>query len=246
MKDFVFVSEIDDGIKRHFLKRNFGLKIRTYEDIPSYEDISAVFDDSSLDIDTLVSLIETGCNVYTCDFQRYKMLLDDKLPINFLPHWVDEESFWRDKEKKNLFDCFCSLNGNLELKETIEKNFNAYISEKELTKEEKCSLLQASNIYCYFGGRDEIAKEILEAGACGKLVLCNRIPSNEMMDMFLEIDTQVIVYESVEDCIKNLKVYLKDEQGREEIGTNICRQIKKLHSSKKRTKEILRNNLKIT
>lgn len=246
MKDFVFVSEIDDGIKRHFLKRGFGLQIKTYKDIPSCEYISAVFDDGSLDTKVILSLLNKDFQVYTCNFQRFQKLSIEDIPIAFLPHWVDEEVFCRNENKEILFDCFCSLNGNLKLKKAIEENFNVYLNENKLTKEEKCSLLQSSRIYCHFGEKDEIAKEVLEAGACGKLVLCNEIPSSNMMEMFLEDSVQVIIYNGIEDCIRKMSLYLKDEQGREEIAFKICRQIKKLHSSKRRAKEILRNNLKIT
>ena len=50
-----------------------------------------------------------------------------------------------------------------------------------------------------------------------------------------------IVYENIEDCLKKIDLYLEDEYTRGEIGEGIYNQIRKLHTSRKRAKEIIRD-----
>jgi spore maturation protein CgeB len=76
------------------------------------------------------------------------------------------------------------------------------------------------------------------------MVLCNEIPSKGGMDLFFEDGVHLINYENIEDCLKKIDLYLKDEYTRYEIGEGICNQIKKLHTSKKRAKEIIRDFIK--
>ena len=105
------------------------------------------------------------------------------------------------------FDCFCYESINEELLRLLRRRFNVFVCGKGLTDGTKCSLLQRSKIYCHSEEGDLIGKEIFEAGGCGKMVLCNEIPSKDGMDMFFEDSVHLVNYENIEDCLKKIDLY---------------------------------------
>jgi len=248
MSQIAFVSNIDDGISRNISKRGFKLERYDFKDLDlalsGEHDFVSVFDDGSLAIEDLKSLSQKCDQLCVSDFSRFSELSYSNCSVKLFHHWADEDFFYYKKRGSFSFDCFCYDDANEKLLNSLDKHFNTLICKKSLTKEKRSSLLRESKIYCHSEERDLIGKEIFEAGGCGKMVLCNKIPSYGGLDMFFEDHVQLISYENVDDCLKKIDLYLKDQYTRDEIGKGICRQVKKLHSSRKRAKEIILDFIK--
>ena len=248
MSQIAFVSDIDDGISRNISQRGFEFKRYDFKDLGAAlsggHEFVSVFDDGSLSIKNLKSLSQNCDQIYVPDFSRFRELNLLNCPVRLFHHWADEDFFYNKKRSSFSFDCFCYEDTNEELLNSLDKNFNTVICKKKLTKDKKSFLLQESKIYCHFEEKDLIGKEIIEAGGCGKMVLCNKIPSYDGLDAFFEDNVQLITYKNVDDCLKKIDLYLKDQYTRVEIENGICRQVKKLHSSRKRAKEIILDFMK--
>jgi hypothetical protein len=248
MTDLAFVSNIDAGISRNISQRGFNFTRYNFRDLrcalSNGHSFTSVFDDGSLSIEDLRSLSQKCDKLYVPDFFRFRELARSGAQVKLFHHWVDEDFFYYKKKSSFSFDCFCYESINEELLRLLRRRFNVFVCGKGLTDGTKCSLLQKSKIYCHSEEGDLIGKEIFEAGGCGKMVLCNEIPSKDGMDMFFEDGVHLVNYENTEDCLKKIDLYLKDEYTRYEIGEGICNQIKKLHTSRKRAKEIIRDFIK--
>lgn len=248
MSQIAFVSDIDDGISRNISKRGFKFKRYEFKDLnlalSGGHEFVSVFDNGSLSIEDLKSLSQDCDKLYIPDFSRFSELNLSHCSSKLFHHWADEDFFYYKKRSSFSFDCFCYDDANEKLLNSLDKHFNTLICKKNLTKERKSSLLKESKIYCHFEERDLIGNGIIEAGGCGKMVLCNKIPSHGGLDMFFEEYVQLMCYENVDDCLKKVDLYLEDQYTRDEIGNGICRQVEKLHSSRKRAKEIILDFIK--
>jgi hypothetical protein len=248
MSDFAFVSNTDNGISRNISQRGFEFKRYDFKDLSlalsNGHRFTSVFDDGSLSIEDLRSLSQKCDELYVPDFFRFSELDRSGAQVRLFHHWVDENFFYYKKRSSFVFDCFCYEGADEELLRLLRKRFNVFVCDKSLTDGAKCSLLQKSKIYCHSEKDDLIGKEIFEAGGCGKMVLCNEIPSKEGMEMFFENGVHLVSYENIEDCLKKIDLYLEDEYTRYEIGEGIYNQIKKMHTSRKRAKEIIRDFIK--
>jgi hypothetical protein len=236
-----FVSNIDGGISKNIIDFGFGVKIYSYDQINEATkdpNETIIFDDGSLSIETLKEASNKSL-VYTTNFSRSR-----GLGVPWMGHWADMDLL---NNKKSItcghsrqYDCFCYKMDNPKLIKELKKNFNTFVSDKDLTNEDKSFLFRNSRVFCNFDSGDLVSRSIFEAGACGGTVVTNQISSRLEMESVFESGVHICTYESIEDCIKKIKICLIDDNFRKSAGKQICRLINKYHSSKKRAKQLIR------
>lgn len=86
----------------------------------------------------------------------------------------------------------------------------------------------------------EVTRRIFEGMACGKLVICDRLPSSKRLDELFKEGEDIIFYDDVIDCINKINYYHQNEDERERIAENGYKKVLNHHTQKQRVDYIIK------
>ena len=131
--------------------------------------------------------------------------------------------------------------GNSQFLDTITQHGDGTIGNKNnMGPNEHTEFLNKGLMVIQNSRWGEITRRIFEGMACGKLVLCDRLPESKKLHELFKEGEEIVFYDDIVDCINKINYYSENEVERERIANNGFKKVLENHTQKQRVEFIIK------